>query len=866
MAEPAEQVQVQMLSFGGEGEQPVYQIVREKAVPGHLKISAAGMAFKGKDGKKPPPVQKSDMSSLRWLRVGRGHQLKLNLKGGNTVIFDGFKNTERDKIREFFTANFDDVEQDTEEPAVIGWNWGELELSGSTLRYMVQGKVAFEVPIPAVEKAQGSRHETSIEFAVDPNDRMLQQVESMRFHFTQHPDDLTRESDKTRPEEMASMISDKISGDALTGSIAKFDEVMLMQPRGKYSFEFFPTAVQLHGKSVDFKIAYTSIKRLFLLQVPDRPAKYLVMHLDPPLRHNLKKHHILTFSINEGLIVEVDINKPDVENIPERLDEMKETEEGEQVEILARLLKLLSKAKLLSAGRFRSRYGNEAVKCSVKNVHDGSLYFMEKALLFLFKFPTYLRYDEVASVSFERIKAAESLTRSFDLEITTKSGGDAIKFTSISKDELESIRDFVREKNLNVTTLEEELDNKFSDNEMYDEDDDDDDAYMRQMKKQGGQDDSDDSEEDGDYEMGEESSIDEEYDEDEDADIDAAPKERTQASGSGATKKRKKKKDPAAPKKPLSAYMLYCASARADAQSANEGSSMGEISKVLGAQWQKLPDEEKAPFEEEAQSLREKYLIEKEKYDEEHANDPSDDDDDSSSSKRKKKKKNAGPKKPKSAYMCFAPTVRAEIVAENEGAKPTEIMKLIAERWKALDGEGRAEFEALAEKDKERYQTEFEEFRLREIAEGKDDPLKGKRKRGDPDAPKKNLSAYMHFCNQARAEVTEENPDAKGKEVMVLLGAKWKEMSASDREQYETLAAEDKTRYDEALKKYYEDHPEKKAAAEAAKARKKPAAKSVSKGQTKLSQMFKSADTLNSSDDVDSDDDLSIQAMMSKKK
>ena len=46
---------------------------------------------------------------------------------------------------------------------------------------------------------------------------------------------------------------------------------------------------------------------------------------------------------------------------------------------------------------------------------------MDKAFLFIFKFPTYIRYDEVASVSFERITASESLNRSFDLEVSALS-------------------------------------------------------------------------------------------------------------------------------------------------------------------------------------------------------------------------------------------------------------------------------------------------------------------------------------------------------------------------------------------------------------------------------------------------------------
>lgn len=96
------------------------------------------------------------------------------------------------------------------------------------------------------------------------------------------------------------------------------------------------------------------------------------MNVDPPLRHNLQKYHILPYQFEFGHeLFEVLIEKPDADDVPRRLAELADTETGEQVEIVARLLKLLSKAKLLSAGQFRSVHGNECVKASVKNVHDG---------------------------------------------------------------------------------------------------------------------------------------------------------------------------------------------------------------------------------------------------------------------------------------------------------------------------------------------------------------------------------------------------------------------------------------------------------------------------------------------------------------
>eukprot|EP00038_Savillea_parva_P004398 m.137401 g.137401 ORF g.137401 m.137401 type:complete len:590 (+) comp11459_c0_seq1:116-1885(+) len=518
----------EVLSFGGEAsDQQIFFIVKGYPRAGHLKISAAGMAFKEKKSGKKTQIHKPDMKSLRWVRVGRGHQLQIGVKGAE-IWFDGFRNTQKEQMNEFFDKAFPHIPIETEDVAVSGWNWGDYQETASALKFIVDDKCAFEIPFSAIEKAQSaSKHETSIEFALTDDDKTMQMVESMRFHFTSHPDD--DERDTSRPEELKDIIMRRIDTETGGASIAEFKEVMCMNPRGKYDFTFFPSYVHLHGKSADFKIAYSNVKRLFLLTAPDHvPKKYLVWTVDPPIRHNLKRYHILPFQFETGVEVEVALDKPDVDDVPKRLAEMAETESGELVEIVARMLKLLSKSKLLNAGQFRSANGNECVKASVKNVHDGFLYPLDKAFLFIFKYPTYIRYEEVGSVSFERVKASESLSRSFDLEVARKDG-ETVKFTSIPKNELDRLKEYFVDKKLNITSLEEEADQQI----FFDEDDEEEDEYTRRVRAEGRERGAgSDSEEDGDYEMGEESSVDEEYGSDDDSDIEAA-------TGEKKTKKRK---------------------------------------------------------------------------------------------------------------------------------------------------------------------------------------------------------------------------------------------------------------------------------------------------------------------------------------
>ncbi|KAG0668140.1 Non-histone chromosomal protein 6 [Maudiozyma exigua] len=71
-----------------------------------------------------------------------------------------------------------------------------------------------------------------------------------------------------------------------------------------------------------------------------------------------------------------------------------------------------------------------------------------------------------------------------------------------------------------------------------------------------------------------------------------------------------------------------------------------------------------------------------------------------------------------------------------------------------------------------------------------------KRKKKDPNAPKRALSAYMFFANENRDIVRSENPDVTFGQIGRLLGERWKALDAQGKEPYEAKAAADKKRYE----------------------------------------------------------------------
>lgn len=76
---------------------------------------------------------------------------------------------------------------------------------------------------------------------------------------------------------------------------------------------------------------------------------------------------------------------------------------------------------------------------------------------------------------------------------------------------------------------------------------------------------------------------------------------------------------------------------------------------------------------------------------------------------------------------------------------------------------------------------------------------------------KRPMNAYMYFCAESREEVKKENPDAKAKDILHLLGDKWKALSEEEKKKYNDLAAKDKERYEKECKeKGVDNHKNKK--------------------------------------------------------
>ncbi|CCI45662.1 hypothetical protein ABG067_005126 [Albugo candida] len=164
---------------------------------------------------------------------------------------------------------------------------------------------------------------------------------------------------------------------------------------------------------------------------------------------------------------------------------------------------------------------------------------------------------------------------------------------------------------------------------------------------------------------------------------------------------------------------------------------------------------------------------------------------------RRKKDKNA-PKRALSAFMFFSNDIRDQVKKEMPELEFLQISTEIGKRWKQCKPEDRKPYEELAEADKKRYQEEKEDY----VPDPSFETTRSIRKKKDPDAPKRALSAYFFFCNEARDALRRENPDMKITDISRLLAEKWRDLPEKKRAKYHKMHEGAKVKYQEQMDVY----------------------------------------------------------------
>lgn len=236
----------------------------------------------------------------------------------------------------------------------------------------------------------------------------------------------------------------------------------------------------------------------------------------------------------------------------------------------------------------------------------------------------------------------------------------------------------------------------------------------------------------------------------------------------------KKLKDPAAPKKPLSAYMIFSQEERAQVLADLGNLSMGEAATELGRRWASLAPELRAKFE--------KSTTEKERYAEEMKDyTPSKEFLEAKSEQEARvaviaDAEDANVDSPLLAYFTFLLSAWRPLSEAVPGLSPNEIQRAVLKAWQYATGE-----------------TEGDVTTLTGTKE---------KKTKDPNEPKRPKNAFLLYSDSVREGILENNPSLAHKEVLKLVAEKWAGLSEEEKKPFMEAYVELQEKYKRDVEAY----------------------------------------------------------------
>lgn len=156
-----------------------------------------------------------------------------------------------------------------------------------------------------------------------------------------------------------------------------------------------------------------------------------------------------------------------------------------------------------------------------------------------------------------------------------------------------------------------------------------------------------------------------------------------------------------------------------------------------------------------------------------------------------------------SSFFLYSQAFRAKVKEENPDVAFGDIARILSKQFKALPEKELKKWQAKAEKDKIRYQEEMKSYVPNpEYEDAGGGGRKSKKNKKDPNAPKRNMSAYFLYSVANRSRIKEENSDASFGDIARLISTEFKALATSERAKWDKKAAEDKERYQREMADY----------------------------------------------------------------
>jgi len=154
-----------------------------------------------------------------------------------------------------------------------------------------------------------------------------------------------------------------------------------------------------------------------------------------------------------------------------------------------------------------------------------------------------------------------------------------------------------------------------------------------------------------------------------------------------------------------------------------------------------------------------------------------------------------------SSYAYFVQTCREEHRKKHpdETISFAAFSKKCSDRWKVMSEKEKQRFVDMATQDKSRFNAEMEGYVPPPGATGRGGKTRRKK---DPNAPKRGLSAFLFFSNDERSGLRELNPSWTVGDVAKELGRRWNAMGDDEKAKYNEQAATDRERYQRDMEAY----------------------------------------------------------------
>ncbi|KAJ5929347.1 FACT complex subunit pob3 [Penicillium verhagenii] len=451
---------------------------------GKCKLAESGLGWRPAGGGDTFTLDSSNIGGAQWSRAAKGFELRILSRSSGVIQLDGFDQEDFERLSKAFKIWYG-INVENREHALRGWNWGKAEFTKAELSFSVQNRPAFEVPYSEISNTNlAGKNEVAVEFALsatDANGTNSQPAGStknrgrkaaagpdelveMRFYIpgTVSKKEKTEdgEGDDENEEDVEEQnaanlfyetLMDKAEiGDVAGDTFATFLDVLHLTPRGRFDIDMYESSFRLRGKTYDYKIQYTAIKKFFLLPKTDETHTLIVLGLDPPLRQGQTRYPFLVMQLKLDEEISLELNMTEDLLNTQYKDKLQPHYEEPIHQVVTKIFRGLSGKKVIMPSKdFVSHHGHHGVKCSIK-ANEGLLYFLDKSLIFVPKPATYIQMENVAVVTMSRVGGAVSASRTFDITVSLKGGLGEHQFSNINREEQQPLEDFFKAKGIRI--------------------------------------------------------------------------------------------------------------------------------------------------------------------------------------------------------------------------------------------------------------------------------------------------------------------------------------------------------------------------------------------------------------------------------